>query len=178
MGSHCLAYRALSCACVFRVPFLKALSLFFLSLVFGVVLPGDNRVSLAYRCRRFLLCRTMSSYTSSYPDRCANWHRPLCLACMTATTEDSAPSNGRVRLAPASCSYGQESPGRNGFHALYSGSCQWQNLGSIEGIEFMRVSSPGPRTWPGPCASAIGQSPADGPARWRLFCAWIFRRPV
>jgi len=84
-------------------------------------------VSLADRCRRFLLCRTLSSYTSSYPDRCAQGHRPLCRACMTAATGDSAPSNRRVRLEPASCSYGQESPGRKGFHALCSGSCRRQS---------------------------------------------------
>ena len=67
-----------------RILFLKAsLSLcpFPLS---GGVLPGVHRASLADRCRRFLLCRTMSSCTSSYPDRCAKAHRPLCLACMTA----------------------------------------------------------------------------------------------
>jgi len=56
-------------------------------------------VSLADRCRRFVLCETLSSYTSSYPDRCAKAHRPRCLACMTAATGDSAPSNPRARVA-------------------------------------------------------------------------------
>jgi len=82
----------------------------------------------------------MSSYTSSYPDRCMK-HRPMCLACMTAATGDSAPSNRRVRVAPASWSYGQESPGRKGFHALFfrklpmaeSGEC-WRD-GGYAGIQ-------------------------------------------
>ena len=83
----------------FRLPFPKASCSF--PLRSGGVLPGVHRVGLADRCRRFLLCRTVSSCTSSYPDRCAQAHRPLCLACMTAATGDSAPSNRRVGLAPA-----------------------------------------------------------------------------
>ena len=43
-----------------RIPFLKASWSFFLSLFCGGVLPGV-RVSLVDRCRRFLLCRTVSS---------------------------------------------------------------------------------------------------------------------
>jgi len=105
-----------------RIPILKA-SCFSLPLRSGGVLPGVHGVSLADRCCRFLLCQTMSSCTSSYPDRCAKAHRPRCRAYRTAATGDSAPSNPRVRLAPASCSYGQESPGRKGSHALFSGSC-------------------------------------------------------
>ena len=116
----------------FRVPFLKASGLSFL-LFAGGVLPGVRRAGLADRCRRFRMCRTMSSYTSSYPDRCAETHRPLCRAClMTAATGGSAPSNPRVNAGFTSCSYELEPPGRKGFCALFSGS-GWRQNGVGEG---------------------------------------------
>src|SRR6185369_11716105 len=146
------------------VRFLLLKAFCFLSLRSGGVLPGVHRVGLADQCRRFLLCRTKSSCTSSYPDRCAQGHRPLCLACMTAATGDSAPSNPRVRLAPASCSYGQESPGRKGSHALFSGSCQNKGVVYMLGCTRLR-SSQGRQRCSDRCASAKGRWPVDGPVR-------------
>ena len=114
-----------------RDPFLRASSSLFLSLLCGGVLPGVQRVSLADRCRRFLLCETMSSCTSSYPDRCAlafaRTHRPRCLACLTAATGDCAPSNPRVNTRFTSCSYEQQSPDHKLSHAQFSGDGQSQS---------------------------------------------------
>ena len=129
---HCVSPRAFASRPPSGFPFLKASG--FSLLLFGRgVLPGVRRVSSADRCRRFRLCRTLSSYTSSYPDRCRKRHRPLCRAClMTAATGGSAPSNPRVNARLTSCSYELEPPDRKGFHALISGSGRSQN-GVVEG---------------------------------------------
>ena len=88
----------------------------------GGVLPQVRRVSLADRCRRVEMCQTRSSCTSSYPDSWDQTQRPICLACLTAATGESVPSNARVGLRPTSSSHGQDSPGRKGSHAWSSGS--------------------------------------------------------
>lgn len=68
--------------------------------------------------------------TSSYPDSWDQTQRPWCLACVTAATGESVPSNRRVGLRRTSCSYGLDSPDRKGFseihHALWDGN---QNVG-------------------------------------------------
>ena len=154
-----------------RVPFLKASGFSFL-LFAGGVLPRVRRAGLADRCRRFRLCRTCSSYTSSYPDRCAAaraaGHRPLCRACLTAATGGSAPSNPRVNTRLTSCSYELEPPDRKGSRALISGSGSRQSLVEGSGLRVEEVTRRSTRalpSWPGRCASATDQWPAAAPGR-------------
>ena len=91
-------------------------------LLLGGVPARVRRVRFAHRCRRFQSCRTRSSCTSSYPDSSdLRRERPLSLACLTAATGDSAPSNPRVNTRPTSCSYGREPPDRKSFPARFSG---------------------------------------------------------
>lgn len=64
-------------------------------------------------------CQEMSSCTSSYPDSCeVSRQRPKCLACLTAATRGSAPSNPRTNTGFASCSYEQEPPDRKRMYTL------------------------------------------------------------
>ena len=101
-------------------------------LLFRGVPARVQRGRVVDRCRRFPSCRTRSSYTSSYPDRCApagaRSHRPFRHAGLTAATGDSAPSNPRVNSRLTSCSYGLEPPDRKISPALFPGGGRSQNL--------------------------------------------------
>ena len=132
-----------------------------------------QRVRVVDRCRRFPSCRTIASYTSSYPDRCAlagaRSHRPFCHACLTAATGDSAPSNPRVSAWLTSCSYGLESPDRKFSPALFPGGGRSQNLVrlKVKGGRLKITRRPS-RVLPwcsGRCASATGPRPVVGPGR-------------
>ena len=88
--------------------FARSLSQSVSFLLFQGVPARVHRVRIVDRCRRFPSCRTIASYTSSSPDRCAlagaRSHRPFCHACLTAATGDSAPSHPRVSARLTSCS--------------------------------------------------------------------------
>ena len=111
--------------------FARSLSQSVSFLLFQGVPARVQRVRVVDRCRRFPSCRTIASYTSSYPDRCAlagaRSHRPFCHACLTAATGDSAPSNPRVSAWLTSCSYGLESPDRKVSPALFPGGGRSQS---------------------------------------------------
>ena len=116
-----------------RSSFFKSFFSFFLPFLRSFLRSANVRLCLI-GVAAFSCVGPLAPRTSSYPDSWDETQRPSCLACVTAATGESVPSNPRVGLRRTSCSYGQDSPDRKGcseiHYAFQDGN---QKLGSIDG---------------------------------------------